>query len=336
MFVVVGTPKGDDVSIEIDAGVNGVFGSRRVRLIFLVTHLFACLLLYGVLQERLLSRKDGLVSFPSVALLVALNRVFAVIMAAVQLLRLKEPFLSKAPMTHFALISLLNVGSTFCQYEALRWVSFPTQALGKSAKIVAAMSLGIVVLHKYYTFAEWAQASIVVIGCTIFSLTSTGKELVLDDPYGYVLLLGYLFCDSGTSIVQKRLFDREKELKWRMMLWVNSISCLMSVSMMVWDNVTNNSAVSLAELVSWFNQSPWGLYEVLALSACTSFAQLSIYCIIQEFGPVILAYAMTTRQIVSVVLSFVIFLHPISLAQALSACIVFGVILWKNRNGGGD
>ena len=42
--------------------------------------------------------------------------------------------------------------------EALRYVSFPTQVLGKSCKMVPVMAGGIVLGGKRYSFAEYLQA----------------------------------------------------------------------------------------------------------------------------------------------------------------------------------
>lgn len=343
-------PNRDDVVLTIASGgattvaVDTKQKIVRWRAAYLVGWLFVSLVLYGLLQERLLSRRsdDSLVGpFPSIGILVAFNRLFGVLFAAFQLWRLHEPFSSKAPLAKFALVSLLNVGSTTFQYEALRWVSFPTQALSKSAKVIATMGLGIVVLGKRYGFIEWLQAVVVVAGCAIFSLTgkaNTGKESVPDQPFGYVLLLGYLLCDSGTSVVQKRLFDQVKELKWRMMFWANAISAILSLAQIGWEILlVDSSRMPAYDILVWFQQSPYGVFEVIALSVCTLFAQVCIYGIIQEFGPVLLAYAMTTRQMFSVVLSFIIFSHPISLVQILAASAVFCVLFWKSSSGaGGD
>ena len=40
----------------------------------------------------------------------------------------------------YAAVSISNVAATTCQYEALKFVSFPVQMLGKSSKMVQAQT----------------------------------------------------------------------------------------------------------------------------------------------------------------------------------------------------
>lgn len=56
-----------------------------------------------------------------------------------------------APMYTYALVSLSNVVATTCQYEALKYVSFPVQTLGKCAKMLPVLVWGIIILGKKHT-----------------------------------------------------------------------------------------------------------------------------------------------------------------------------------------
>ena len=56
-----------------------------------------------------------------------------------------------APIYSYATVSLSNIVATFCQYEALKYVSFPVQTLGKCAKMLPVMVWGIIMLRKRYT-----------------------------------------------------------------------------------------------------------------------------------------------------------------------------------------
>jgi adenosine 3'-phospho 5'-phosphosulfate transporter B2 len=50
----------------------------------------------------------------------------------------------------YAAISLSNVVATWCQYEALKYVSFPTQTLGKCGKMIPVMIMGAILSGKRY------------------------------------------------------------------------------------------------------------------------------------------------------------------------------------------
>ena len=53
-----------------------------------------------------------------------------------------------APSYTYAAISLSNVVATTCQYEALKYVTFPLQTLGKCAKMIPVMIWGSLTMGK--------------------------------------------------------------------------------------------------------------------------------------------------------------------------------------------
>ena len=68
-------------------------------------------------------------------------------------------------------VSASNVLATTCQYEALRYVSFPVQTLGKCAKMIPVMLWGYFINQKRYTLIECAIAACVTFGCMILDST---------------------------------------------------------------------------------------------------------------------------------------------------------------------
>ena len=58
----------------------------------------------------------------------------------------------------YAAVSVSNVVATTCQYDALKYVSFPVQTLGKCAKMIPVMIWGRLMLHKRYSLREYALA----------------------------------------------------------------------------------------------------------------------------------------------------------------------------------
>ena len=55
-----------------------------------------------------------------------------------------------APIYKYSFCSVSNILSSWCQYEALKFVSFPTQVLAKASKIIPVMAMGRVVSGKTY------------------------------------------------------------------------------------------------------------------------------------------------------------------------------------------
>ena len=61
--------------------------------------------------------------------------------------------------------------ATFCQYEALKYVSFPVQTLGKCAKMIPVMIWGSAVNSKTYKAKDYIVALAVTAGCAMFAMT---------------------------------------------------------------------------------------------------------------------------------------------------------------------
>merc|ERR1719409_701354 len=103
--------------------------------------------------------------------MVLCNRLWAILYAVLMVFFKGESFKNVAPLWKYLAISFSNVAATYCQYEALKWVSFPVQMLGKSFKMMPVMLWGIVISGKSYGMQDWAVAMCVTLGVTSFLLT---------------------------------------------------------------------------------------------------------------------------------------------------------------------
>ena len=81
--------------------------------------------------------------------IVLINRLVTCLVAAVSLKALAQPLAPSAPILLFAVPSVANVVGSSAQYEALKYVSFPLQALAKCAK-----SVGTPLLHVPVAFCS--------------------------------------------------------------------------------------------------------------------------------------------------------------------------------------
>ena len=130
-------------------------------------------LLYGIIQERIMTRpyEDGGPLFTYSAYLVLSNRVVAILTAVSILLYSGQSLKIVAPWYTYLGISISNTIATFCQYEALKYVSFPTQTLGKCGKTIPVLILGTLISGKKYGVSDYVICVLITLGCTIFVLT---------------------------------------------------------------------------------------------------------------------------------------------------------------------
>lgn len=117
--------------------------SNFSKLIFCFAGLQVSYILWGVVQEHLMTHEYTLGKFRSSAFLVFANRFLALLISLVIVVtqRFMNPnkAVKNVPFYYYAPASLSNTISSWAQYEALKYVSFPTQVLSKSCKIIPVM-----------------------------------------------------------------------------------------------------------------------------------------------------------------------------------------------------
>uniref|UniRef100_A0A1I8BMW1 Adenosine 3'-phospho 5'-phosphosulfate transporter 1 n=1 Tax=Meloidogyne hapla TaxID=6305 RepID=A0A1I8BMW1_MELHA len=168
----------------------------------------------------------------------------ALILAGIYILiRWKSLPVHVPPLYLHSFTSFSNVLSSWCQYEALKYVSFPTQTVCKASKLVPTMIMGRIVRKRQYTIREYILAFIIVFGASIFFLSSSSQFESLENDKrreetssaisGFILMCGYLLLDAFTPNWQKKLFEQPPRLHTsQMMFAVNLFSvilCLISL-----------------------------------------------------------------------------------------------------------
>jgi adenosine 3'-phospho 5'-phosphosulfate transporter B2 len=116
--------------------------TRYLKLIFCFAGLQISYILWGLVQEYLMTQEYAAGKFKSSSFCVFGNRIFALLISLgiVSYRRMTSPTpLKEAPFYFYAPSSISNTLSSWAQYEALKFLSFPTQTLAKSCKIIPVM-----------------------------------------------------------------------------------------------------------------------------------------------------------------------------------------------------
>jgi len=283
--------------------------------------------MYGVIQERIMSEPYGEKDFFRVSVfLVLCNRLVAILYALMMICCKGEECRNKAPLWKYLAISFSNVAATWCQYEALKYVSFPVQMLGKSFKMMPVMMWSIIISGKKYGAKDWLIALGVTWGVTQFLLTGDIKSKHADkgsSVYGLILLMCFLACDGFTSTFQEKLFKEHKTSKYNQMLYVNSGSAIVSGGSLMLSGQAGTA-------INFCFKYPSFIMHAGALSGAAVSGQFFIYSLVKEYGALILACCMNLRQVISILVSYILYVHPISLLQVLGLLLVFGALFYKS------
>merc|ERR1719413_123899 len=220
--------------------------------------------------------------------------VFAVVMAAIK----GESFKNSAPLWKYLAISFSNVYASACQYEALKYVSFPVQVWGMA------------VSGKRFSLSDWLIAFAVTGGVVEFLMTGpiSSHDDTGNSSYGLMLLAGFLALDGFTSTFQEKLFKEHATSKYNQMLYINVGSCVISSFTLV-------ASGRLSSAVGFTMAHPGFLHDGMMLSASAVADQWFIYSQVKEFGALVFAATMNVRQVVSILISYAKYGHSITMLQ---------------------
>jgi len=293
------------------------------KLLLCVIGLQTSYLTWGVLQEKVMTTKYGegenAVNFHNSEFLVFMNRIIALAVAAFYII-LTGPSWS-GPFYRYSFSSLSNICSSWCQYEALKFVSFPTQVLGKASKMIPVMIMGKIISKKTYQKYEYVVAIMISVGVSMFLLSTasdkhTSAETTLS---GFILMIGYMGFDSFTANWQAKLFQEYKVSSMQMMFNVNSFSALLTVVPLIISG-------GLTYAIHFITEHPSFGTHILIISLTSATGQLFIFYTISEFGPLVFTIIMVTRQMFSILLSCILYQHYLTTNAVFGVFVVFAAL----------
>ncbi|XP_063774887.1 adenosine 3'-phospho 5'-phosphosulfate transporter 1 [Pseudophryne corroboree] len=293
------------------------------KLLFCAAGLQVSYLTWGVLQERVMTRtytttESGVPGekFRDSQFLVFMNRILALTVAGIYCAFTKQPR-HGAPMYKYSFASLSNILSSWCQYEALKFISFPTQVLAKASKVIPVMLMGKLVSHKSYEYWEYFTAALISVGVSMFLLSNgeSYRPSGVTTFSGVIILMGYIVFDSFTSNWQDSLF-KYKMSSVQMMFGVNLFSCLFTVFSLLEQGALQQSFL-------FMTRHPDFAFHAGLLSVCSAFGQLFIFYTINKFGAAIFTIIMTLRQALAILLSCLLYGHPVTPVGAVGVAVVF-------------
>ncbi|XP_071916091.1 UDP-galactose/UDP-glucose transporter 5-like isoform X2 [Coffea arabica] len=188
---------------------------------------------------------------------------------------------------------------------------------------------GSIIMQKKYYIKDYALAFLVTVGCSIFILFpaagdispySRGRESTV---WGVSLMIGYLGFDGFTSTFQDKLFKGYDMDIHNQIFYTTLCSCMLSFTGLILQG-------NLLMAIDFVSRHHDCFFDIILLSTVATVSQFFISYTIRTFGALTFATIMTTRQLVSILLSCVWFAHPLSWEQCIGAVIVFGSLYGKS------
>eukprot|EP00605_Chrysophyceae_sp_TOSAG23-4_P002206 GSChrysophyteH1.ASY1.ANO1.2436.1 assembled CDS len=304
------------------------------RAIFCAIGLNVTFCIWGVIQERMLTVPYDGSFFEYSYGLVFLNRLGGLLFSSALVYHYKVSFV-RSPLWEYSFPSVANMLSSWCQYEALKYVSFPTTMLAKAFKMVPVMLMGKFMSDKSFESYEYVSAGFVGLGLYLFLSSSENIDFnanVFGDAadvngamVGVALLCLFLAFDSFTSQWQARQFNIHKQMSpLQMMLVMNGFSTVFSLITLVHQE-------ELSASLRFGYDHPAFIWHVLLFTLTATVGQVFIFYTVKNFGAVVFSIIMSIRILFSTILSCIVYSHQITELGVLGIIVVFSAITYRIR-----
>lgn len=291
--------------------------SSLIRLLICFVGINVCYLYYGIVQEKLF-RPDPMAGgkkFDNTLFLFGvqclMNALFALVGRTFygpspQSQSLSMP--SKvSPLNHFlsrtsgwfwlGFISASYLLAMLTSNEALRYVSYPVQALAKSCKMVPVM-LGNALVGVKYRWHEYVIVLMITIGIALSQQGGGSKSGKENTWFGMILLFISLALDGVTGSHQ-HLFDHEYRLSTHdLMLGMNAFALLYTSIALI---VTGEGQRGLEYVLSY----PWIQKDIFLFGLASALGQNFIFYTITGPGPLVCTTITTMRKFFTILFSVI-------------------------------
>ena len=181
------------------------------------------------------------------------------------------------------------------------------------------MLTGRLLFHKKYKTSEYITVCLIALGIYFFSDVknmSNAKAMINTTFPGIFCLIGYLISDSFTSTWQDNLIKTYEMSSIALMFMTNLYSCLFTLVSLCMDDELN-------ETIQFISEHSEVTSHLVYLSLASAIGQIFIFVTIQKFGALIFTLIMTTRQVLSILFSSLIFKHQLSIQSIFGVFIIF-------------
>ncbi|TQD84738.1 hypothetical protein C1H46_029664 [Malus baccata] len=337
--------------------------SKLWKGVFAVAGIMTTLVTYGVLQEKIMRVPygDDKAFFKYSLFLVFCNRITTSAVSAGVLWARKKALDPVAPVYKYGLVSISNILTTTCQYEALKYVSFPVQTLAKCAKMIPVM------VRKY----SWISYGASLYYLKFIRSKDGAKSGVLVRASHPILLPDIIersssktrarnaFLDDGTLGTFNKCQHATLRISCKMRIHISTLlpsKCFeqwllygaqfdgftstfqdklfkgydMEIHNQIFYTTFCSCVLSMTGLLLQgqllpaihFVASHNGcFFDIALLSTVATVSQFFISYTIRTFGALTFATIMTTRQLASIMLSCLWFSHPLSWEQGMGALL---------------
>ncbi|CAD6239887.1 GSCOCG00002404001-RA-CDS [Cotesia congregata] len=301
--------------------------NSSTRLIICALGIFVCYFYFGMLQEKITRGVYGdeknSEKFTYMFSLVFFQCVVNYVFSKFLLLTVMKENDDSTKTVYYAFAALTYLLGMVSSNMALSYVSYPTQVVGKAAKPIPVLLLGVLLGKKSYSMRKYLFTFMIVAGVILFMFkdgkSAPEKQSEQTGFGGELLIFLSLMMDGFTSAAQERMRAEHKSSSGHMMMNMN-----------FWSMVFSGTVIALSgemfEFFKFVQRHPNSLFHIMSFSTAGALGQFFIFRTVSEFGPLPCSIITTTRKFFTVLSSVLLFGNTLILRQWLGTFIVFSAL----------
>jgi len=277
--------------------------------------------IYGISEEFLSVHtfKGELFAFP--LFIVAVNHSCGAVVALGALKLGGMPVL--VPKLYYTLCpAACNLLSSYSQHKALYLILFPAQTLMKTLRMIPVMLIGRLLRNRTYSGLDYIEGGLIT-GLVAWFVIDFEKEknplqysagFGSSATLGILMMLVYVLASSFTNNLEDFVYQTTSLDPGQMLFGMELSSAICSWAILLLDH---DQLFLVAHFLIASQET--AIYVVLQAmtSACGAYA---CTITVRLFGPAVFTLLMTSRHVLSLVLSVYVFQHQVSLTSCL--CLV--------------
>ena len=329
----VRTPNGPHIHLSVQSGVRAsrkqLHNSMAVpRLLQLALGIYTSFIVWGYLQERTSSTSyvgvDGVSRRWTSVLVQNMTMALVSSMAALGAMRFNGQQPSAAPALKFLSVAFSNTIASPFGYASLKYISFPLLTLAKASKPIPIMLFG-TLFGRRYKLMEYTAAICITAGIAMFTMKpSKSTDLADKQGLGLFLVAINLALDGFTNARQEIIFKETRCKNYTMMYMVNLWTAALIAGWLAVTFLFFGEESELAKAFEFAAVSPEIVGHVVLFSLCGAIGQMFIFTSMAEQGAVTTTTICLTRKFFSILISIVMYGHPVRPLQWVGFVVVFG------------
>lgn len=229
-------------------------------------------------------------------------------------------FLKKATYKDFIILSLFPAGGMYLTNWSLNYLNYPTRIMFKSSKVVPTMIVGTFMQGKKYSWKQYANAGLLILGLAIFSLGE--KELSPRfSTTGIVLILLGTTCDAFTSNIEEAKFFNEFGCSYQ------EVTFYAYLFGSLWTLIALVLTSEAVESYAYCSENPIVIAYGVISSVAGYTSVVFVMLLIKHFGATITEVVKSCRKVFSIIVSYTLLApKPFSSKHQLGG-LLFGLSL---------